>query len=123
VADWRVADAGSQKIKKGPAGAPSFALVENPDILATIAHDGARRPPLVVGFAAETEHVVEHATAKLARKGCDLIVANDVSPGSGVMGGDRNRVHLVSAGGVETWPDMDKDAVARALVTRIGEMI
>ncbi|QEN88916.1 bifunctional phosphopantothenoylcysteine decarboxylase/phosphopantothenate synthase [Labrys sp. KNU-23] len=122
VADWRVADAGAQKIKKGAEGTPSFSLVENPDILATIAQDKARRPSLVVGFAAETEHVVEHAKAKLARKGCDLIVANDVSPESGVMGGDRNRVHLVSASGVETWPDMDKDAVARALVARFGEM-
>ncbi|GLS19850.1 phosphopantothenate synthase [Labrys miyagiensis] len=122
VADWRVADAGAQKIKKGEAGTPSFSLVENPDILATIAHDAARRPSLVVGFAAETEHVVEHAKAKLARKGCDLIIANDVSPESGVMGGDRNRVHLVSARGVETWPDMDKDAVARALVAHIAKL-
>ncbi|MDZ5450341.1 bifunctional phosphopantothenoylcysteine decarboxylase/phosphopantothenate--cysteine ligase CoaBC [Labrys sp. ZIDIC5] len=122
VADWRVADAGAQKIKKGAEATPSFSLVENPDILATIAKDKANRPSLVVGFAAETEHVVEHAKAKLARKGCDLIVANDVSPESGVMGGDRNRVHLVSASGVETWPDMDKDAVARALVARFGEL-
>jgi phosphopantothenoylcysteine decarboxylase/phosphopantothenate--cysteine ligase len=122
VADWRVADAGAQKIKKGEAGTPSFALVENPDILATIARDVTRRPAFVVGFAAETEHVVEHAKAKLARKGCDLIVANDVSPESGVMGGDRNRVHLVSAEGVETWPDMDKDAVARALVAHIAKL-
>ncbi|WP_413990989.1 bifunctional phosphopantothenoylcysteine decarboxylase/phosphopantothenate--cysteine ligase CoaBC [Labrys okinawensis] len=122
VADWRVADAGAQKIKKGEAGTPSFSLVENPDILATIAHDTARRPAFVVGFAAETENVVEHAKAKLARKGCDLIVANDVSPESGVMGGDRNRVHLISARGVETWPDMDKDAVARALVAYIAKL-
>ena len=122
VADWRVADAGAQKIKKGAESTPSFSLVENPDILATIAKDKAHRPSLVVGFAAETEHVVEHAKAKLARKGCDLIVANDVSPESGVMGGDRNRVHLVSASGIETWPDMDKDAVARALVARFGEL-
>ncbi|CAM5774561.1 phosphopantothenate synthase [Labrys miyagiensis] len=122
VADWRVADAGTQKIKKGESGAPRFSLVENPDILATVAHADARRPALVVGFAAETENVVEHAKAKLARKGCDLIVANDVSPESGVMGGDRNRVHLVSSAGVETWPDMDKDAVARALVAHIAKL-
>jgi phosphopantothenoylcysteine decarboxylase/phosphopantothenate--cysteine ligase len=122
VADWRVADAGAQKLKKGEDGAPHFALVENPDILATIAHDAVRRPPLVVGFAAETERVIDHATAKLVRKGCDLIIANDVSPGTGVMGGDRNRVHLVSKAGVETWPDMGKDDVARTLVARLGEL-
>ena len=122
VADWRVADAGAQKLKKGEDGAPHFTLVENPDILATIAHDAVRRPPLVVGFAAETERVIDHARAKLVRKGCDLIIANDVSPGTGVMGGDRNRVHLVSKAGVETWPDMGKDDVARALVARLGEL-
>ncbi|WP_448949899.1 bifunctional phosphopantothenoylcysteine decarboxylase/phosphopantothenate synthase [Labrys neptuniae] len=122
VADWRVADAGAQKIKKGAEGTPSFALVENPDILATIARDRDHRPALVVGFAAETEHVIEHAKAKLARKGCDLIVANDVSPQTGVMGGDRNRVHLISATDVETWPDMDKAEVASALVARFGEL-
>ncbi|MDQ0395963.1 bifunctional phosphopantothenoylcysteine decarboxylase/phosphopantothenate--cysteine ligase CoaBC [Labrys monachus] len=125
VADWRVADAGAQKIKKDEGGTPHFMLVENPDILATIARDEAQRPTLVVGFAAETEQVVEHARAKLARKGCDLIVANDVSPqpgGASVMGGDRNRVHLISMNGVETWPDMDKQAVAAALVARLGQL-
>ncbi|MGH7290183.1 MAG: phosphopantothenoylcysteine decarboxylase, partial [Myxococcota bacterium] len=97
-ADWRVADAGAQKIKKGGSGTPSFALVENPDILATVAHDTARRPPLVVGFAAETEHVIEHAKAKLVRKGCDLIVANDVSRADIGFDVDRNEVVIVGPG-------------------------
>ncbi|CAA9363806.1 MAG: Phosphopantothenoylcysteine decarboxylase / Phosphopantothenoylcysteine synthetase, partial [uncultured Microvirga sp.] len=96
---------------------------ENPDILATVAHRAEGRPPLVVGFAAETERVIEHAQAKLARKGCDLIVANDVGPDTGVMGGARNTVHLVSTAGVETWPTLDKDEVARLLVERLGRMI
>ena len=122
VADWRVADAGSEKIKKGAGGTPSFALVENPDILATVARAGPRRPGLVVGFAAETSDVLAHAREKLARKGCDLIIANDVSPATGVMGGDRNRVHLVSPDGVETWPDMDKEAVAAALIARLATL-
>ena len=101
-------------------------MVENPDILATVARRTEGRPILVVGFAAETEKVVEHATAKLARKGCDWIVANDVShaePGSGVMGGDRNTVSIVSAQGVETWPEMDKLAVARRLAQRIASRL
>jgi phosphopantothenoylcysteine decarboxylase/phosphopantothenate--cysteine ligase len=119
VADWRLADAAEQKIKKGN-GAPSFTLTENPDILATIARRDAKRPRLVVGFAAETEKVVEHAQQKLAKKGCDWIVANDVSPASGVMGGDRNAVHLVTAAGVESWPSQSKEAVAEALINRIA---
>lgn len=118
VADWRV-EGSSQKIKKGAGGPPSLALVENPDILATVAK-GAARPRLLVGFAAETENVIEHAKSKLARKGCDLIVANDVSPESGVMGGERNAVHLVSAEGVESWEAMGKDLVAEALVARFA---
>lgn len=122
VADWRVAEAGAQKIKKQAGAMPQFTLTENPDILATIARRTVDRPALVIGFAAETENVIDHARAKLARKGCDLIVANDVSPQTGVMGGDRNRVHLVSAVGVETWPDMAKDEVARALIGRIGAL-
>jgi phosphopantothenoylcysteine decarboxylase/phosphopantothenate--cysteine ligase len=119
VADWRLVDPAEQKIKKGN-GAPSFRLAENPDILATIARRNAKRPRLVIGFAAETEKVVEHAQQKLAKKGCDWIVANDVSPGSGVMGGDRNAVHLVTAAGVESWPPQSKQAVAAALVNRIA---
>jgi phosphopantothenoylcysteine decarboxylase/phosphopantothenate--cysteine ligase len=120
VADWRVAEAGSEKIKKGPGGAPSFALVENPDILATVGAMTTGRPTVVVGFAAETENVIEHARSKLARKKCDFIVANDVSPETGVMGGERNRVHLVTANAVETWPDMPKTDVAKALVSRMA---
>ena len=120
VADWRVAEVGAQKIKKGGSGTPQLALVENPDILATVAHAGARRPKLVIGFAAETEKVVEHAKLKLARKGCDWILANDVSVGSGVMGGDSNRIHLVTEDGVETWPSQSKGEVARTLVARIA---
>jgi phosphopantothenoylcysteine decarboxylase/phosphopantothenate--cysteine ligase len=123
VADWRAADVGSNKIKKDGGKIPPLALVENPDILATVAQRREGRPPLVVGFAAETERVIEHARAKLARKGCDLIVANDVGAESGVMGGARNTVHLVTADGVETWPTLDKDEVARRLIARIGDMI
>ncbi|MBB6124324.1 bifunctional phosphopantothenoylcysteine decarboxylase/phosphopantothenate--cysteine ligase CoaBC [Sphingobium subterraneum] len=119
VADWRTADASGQKIKKDGTGAPSpLALTENPDILATLAIS-ARRPRLLVGFAAETENVVAHAQAKLARKGCDMIVANDVS--GNVMGGDRNRIHLITKSDVESWEDLPKDAVATRLVTRIAD--
>jgi phosphopantothenoylcysteine decarboxylase/phosphopantothenate--cysteine ligase len=123
VADWRVAQASGQKLKKGAGGVPKLALTENPDILSTVAHLKARRPPLVIGFAAETEHVVEHAKAKLKRKGCDWILANDVSAESGVMGGDVNRIHLVTARGVEEWPTQSKDEVARMLVARIAAAI
>jgi phosphopantothenoylcysteine decarboxylase / phosphopantothenate---cysteine ligase len=122
VADWRVAEAGEQKIKK-TAGAPKLALVENPDILATIAKRKTLRPKLVVGFAAETEHVVENARTKRERKGCDWIVANDVSPATGIMGGDRNSVHLITADGVESWPDEAKDDVATDLVVRIAKAL
>jgi len=123
VADWRIATPGEQKIKKSKSGSPSLSLIENPDILATVAHLKARRPKLVVGFAAETEHVIEHAKAKLRSKGCDWIVANDVSPQSGVMGGDRNTVHLVTDNGVESWPSQSKDEVARTLITRIADAL
>jgi phosphopantothenoylcysteine decarboxylase/phosphopantothenate--cysteine ligase len=120
VADWRVATPGREKIKKTKGATPSFALVENPDILATIAHRKSKRPQLVIGFAAETTNVIANAKAKLARKGCDWIVANDVSPATGIMGGENNTVHLVTAGGVESWPPQGKDDVARALVARIA---
>jgi phosphopantothenoylcysteine decarboxylase/phosphopantothenate--cysteine ligase len=123
VADWRVAQASEQKLKKGAGGTPKLALTENPDILSTVAHLKAKRPPLVIGFAAETEHVVEHAKAKLRRKGCDWILANDVSAESGVMGGDLNRIHLVTADGVEEWPTQSKDEVARTLIARIAAAI
>jgi phosphopantothenoylcysteine decarboxylase / phosphopantothenate---cysteine ligase len=120
VADWRVAEAGAQKIKKTAAGAPNLALVENPDILATIARRKSQRPRLVVGFAAETEQVIANARAKRERKGCDWIVANDVTPATGIMGGDRNTVHLITGDGVESWPDEAKDEVAARLVARIA---
>jgi phosphopantothenoylcysteine decarboxylase/phosphopantothenate--cysteine ligase len=123
VADWRVANAGEQKLKKTSAGMPPLQLIENPDILATVAKLGDQRPPLVIGFAAETEHLIDNAKAKLARKGCDWIVANDVSPATGVMGGDRNTVHLLTRDGadisVDSWPVMTKEEVATALVARI----
>ena len=120
VADWRVADARSEKIKKTKGGMPALSLVENPDILATVAHRKSKRPPLVIGFAAETENLVPNAKDKLKRKGCDWIIANDVSLESGVMGGDINKVHIVTASGVESWPPQSKDDVARALVGRIA---
>jgi phosphopantothenoylcysteine decarboxylase / phosphopantothenate---cysteine ligase len=123
VADWRLAEAGTQKIKKTRAGAPQLQLVENPDILATIAHRKSHRPRLVIGFAAETENVVENAKAKLARKGCDWILANDVSAQSGVMGGDRNIIHFVTARGTESWPPQSKDDAARMLVGRIADAL
>jgi phosphopantothenoylcysteine decarboxylase / phosphopantothenate---cysteine ligase len=120
VADWRVAEAGRQKIKKQKGASPALTLMENPDILATIAHRKAKRPRLVIGFAAETEKVIANAKDKLARKGCDWILANDVSAATGIMGGDRNRVHLITSAGVESWPPQSKDAVADALVARIA---
>ena len=116
VADWRVRDIHDDKIKKTVDGLPELAFVENPDILAGVAHAGPSRPRLVVGFAAETRDLLTHAQAKLARKGCDLIVANDVGAGTQVMGGAQNSVHLISAGGVESWPRMTKEAVADRLV-------
>ncbi|SDT30409.1 bifunctional phosphopantothenoylcysteine decarboxylase/phosphopantothenate--cysteine ligase CoaBC [Bradyrhizobium canariense] len=123
VADWRVANEGEQKLKKTSAGMPPLQLVENPDILATISKLGDHRPKLVIGFAAETEHLIDNAKAKFARKGCDWIVANDVSPATGVMGGDRNTVHLLTRKGteisVDSWPVMTKEQVATELVARI----
>jgi phosphopantothenoylcysteine decarboxylase/phosphopantothenate--cysteine ligase len=125
VADWRAAGESGEKIKKGAkASAPRLELVENPDILATIAGERrGTRPQLVVGFAAETQRVVEHATQKRMAKGADWIVANDVSAHTGIMGGDRNRVHLVTAEGVESWPELDKVEVARRLVQRAAERL
>jgi phosphopantothenoylcysteine decarboxylase/phosphopantothenate--cysteine ligase len=131
VADWRVAHEGEQKLKKTSAGMPPLQLVENPDILATISKLKDRRPSLVIGFAAETENLIDNAKTKLDRKGCDWIVANDVSPASGVMGGDHNVVHLlkreadVSAADikVESWPAMTKEQVASELVARIAQTV
>jgi phosphopantothenoylcysteine decarboxylase/phosphopantothenate--cysteine ligase len=122
VADWRVANAAHGKIKKQPGhAAPSLSLVPNPDILATLSAQGPARPRLVVGFAAETDDLLDNAAAKLARKGCDWIVANDVSPETGIMGGTENVVHLVTAAGTEHWPRLSKHAVAEKLAARIAE--
>jgi phosphopantothenoylcysteine decarboxylase/phosphopantothenate--cysteine ligase len=120
VADWRARRVSEGKIKKQGGGPPTLDLVENPDILSTIAHRKSGRPRLVIGFAAETDHVVANAKTKLKKKGCDWILANDVSPGTGIMGGDTNTVHLVSATGVESWPPQSKDDVARTLIERIA---
>ncbi|MDE2464495.1 MAG: bifunctional phosphopantothenoylcysteine decarboxylase/phosphopantothenate synthase, partial [Alphaproteobacteria bacterium] len=121
VADWRAEAVAGQKIKKAKQP-PSLTLAANPDILATIAK-GPRRPRLVIGFAAETEDVVTHGRQKLARKGCDWILANDVSPGTGIMGGTHNRVHLITAQGDEEWPELDKSEVAARLVARIASAL
>ncbi len=122
VADWRVATQSDEKIKKAPGkGAPHLELVENPDILKTIASEKAsRRPQLVIGFAAETQNVIEFAKKKRKAKGADWIVANDVSPETGIMGGDRNAVHVISEDGVESWPELDKSEVARRLMARVA---
>jgi phosphopantothenoylcysteine decarboxylase/phosphopantothenate--cysteine ligase len=122
VADWRVAAVAGEKVKKGSAGPPTLQLVENADILAMVSRQ-AKRPALVVGFAAETENVVANATAKRARKGCDWIVANDVSPHTGIMGGSENAVTLISAEGAEVWPRMAKGEVARRLAERIAKAL
>jgi phosphopantothenoylcysteine decarboxylase/phosphopantothenate--cysteine ligase len=120
VADWRVDSTSSEKIKKQDgAGPPQLHLVENPDILRTIATLPKGRPSLVIGFAAETQDVIAHARTKLARKACDWIVANDVAPATGVLGGDENTVHVVCAAGEETWPKLAKQEVARRLVDRM----
>ncbi|MBV7380664.1 bifunctional phosphopantothenoylcysteine decarboxylase/phosphopantothenate--cysteine ligase CoaBC [Maritimibacter dapengensis] len=124
VADWRVASANASKIKKDTSGSlPSLEFAENPDILAIVSQMVDGRPKLVVGFAAETDDVVAHATAKRDRKGCDWIVANDVSPETGIMGGSENAVVLISSGGAEEWPRMTKDQVARKLAARVAEAL
>jgi phosphopantothenoylcysteine decarboxylase/phosphopantothenate--cysteine ligase len=123
VADWRVLNAASSKVKKDGTGqAPALQFVENPDILATICR-GDMRPKLVVGFAAETDDVLGHARAKRLRKGCDWIVANDVSAHTGIMGGVENSVTVISAEGEETWPRMGKAAVAAKLAARIAQAL
>ncbi|WP_170350571.1 bifunctional phosphopantothenoylcysteine decarboxylase/phosphopantothenate--cysteine ligase CoaBC [Ruegeria atlantica] len=123
VADWRVASASDKKLKKSRDGMPALEFAENPDILKRVSHMKTGRPALVVGFAAETDNVIEHATAKLGRKGCDWIVANDVSPATGIMGGSENAVILISDDGAEEWPRMGKDAVAERLATRIADAL
>ena len=121
VADWRVANASGSKMKKDGSGkAPALEFAENPDILATVSQMKTGRPALVVGFAAETDDVVAHATAKRKRKGCDWIVANDVRPATGIMGGADNAVTVIDATGAEDWPRLSKDEVARRLAARIA---
>ena len=123
VADWRVAHAAGGKIKKVPGAAPpALELVPNPDILATLSQSGPRRPKLVIGFAAETDALMQNAAAKRTRKGCDWIVANDVSPTTGIMGGEENTVHLITADRVEDWPRLPKTDVAKRLAERIAEV-
>jgi phosphopantothenoylcysteine decarboxylase/phosphopantothenate--cysteine ligase len=120
VADWRVETLSDQKLKKNGKGPPLLHLVENPDILGTIAARHNDRPSLVIGFAAETENIIANATAKRLKKGCDWILANDVSLGTDTFGGDRNTIHLVDADGVEDWPAMTKHEVAARLAARIA---
>ena len=123
VADWRVRSASDRKLKKSKDGLPELSFAENPDILKTISQMTTGRPALVVGFAAETNDVVDHATAKRLRKGCDWIVANDVSPETGIMGGSENAVTLISDAGPEAWPRMSKDDVATKLAARIAQAL
>ena len=124
VADWRVENSSGSKIKKQNGALPELSLSENPDILAHVAQLGTdTRPPLVIGFAAETDDVIENATAKRARKGCDWIVANDVSPETGIMGGSENQVILVAEQGADQWPRLSKDDVAAKLADRITDQI
>jgi phosphopantothenoylcysteine decarboxylase / phosphopantothenate---cysteine ligase len=123
VADWRVEHSGAQKIKKGAGGPPSLALVENPDILASIGRKSHDRPALIVGFAAETENLIANARRKLQQKKCDLILANSVAEGSGTFGGDSNAVHLVTETAAEPWPKMSKQEVAARLVDRLVAML
>ena len=123
VADWHVVGAGDRKLKKTKDGTPSLEFGENPDILKTISQQGARRPALVVGFAAETHDVIENATAKRERKGCDWIVANDVRPETGIMGGSENAVTLISGSGADPWPRGSKAEVAARLAQRVAEAL
>jgi phosphopantothenoylcysteine decarboxylase/phosphopantothenate--cysteine ligase len=123
VADWRIASASAAKIKKETKTPPTFALVENPDILATIARRKLERPALVIGFAAETDRILEHARAKLAGKGCDMIVANNVGAGANVFGGDRNEVTLITRASTESWPSLSKTEVAARLVAALARML
>ena len=123
VADWYVANAGESKIKKDVNGFPTLEFAENPDILATVSKMTSGRPKLVIGFAAETDNVIANATAKRKRKGCDWILANDVSPSTGIMGGSQNDVTLIMENGSEDWPRMSKDAVAVKLAAKLVEAL
>jgi phosphopantothenoylcysteine decarboxylase/phosphopantothenate--cysteine ligase len=120
VADWRVDHAANQKIKKTATGLSTLSLIENPDILHALSTRKTARPRLVVGFAAETDNVLAYAQAKRAKKGCDWIVANDVSPATGIMGGDKNTVHLITATSSESWPELSKGEVAARLAARVA---
>ena len=120
VADWRTAEPSATKIKKQQGRTSALKLIENPDILSTIAHRKSGRPRLVIGFAAETDHVIANAKTKLAKKGCDWILANDVSPATGIMGGESNTIHLITPSDVESWPPQTKYDVARMLIERIA---
>jgi phosphopantothenoylcysteine decarboxylase/phosphopantothenate--cysteine ligase len=121
VADWRVETVAGHKLKKGAGGPPVLRLAENPDILASLSQRGNDRPSLVIGFAAETDDVVDNARRKRLRKRCDWILANDVSPGTGTFGGDSNKIHLVDPDRVEDWPMMTKREVADRLAERIAQ--
>jgi phosphopantothenoylcysteine decarboxylase/phosphopantothenate--cysteine ligase len=124
VADWRAADEASHKLKKPHQGSEtSLRLTLNPDILTTLAKPGPKRPRLVIGFAAETENLIENAKAKRARKGADWIVANDVWPGTGAMGGDQTQIHLITPQGVEDWPALSKDEMAARLLARVADVL
>jgi len=123
VADWRAADEAPQKLKRQNQAETSLKLTQNPDILATIAKPGPKRPLLVIGFAAETENLIENAVAKRRTKGADWIVANDVWPGTGAMGGDSTQIHLVTASGVEDWPPLSKDETAARLLARAADAL
>ena len=123
VADWRVKSVGAHKVKKTAKGPPGLSLIENPDILATIGHKSVNRPKLIVGFAAETQYIIENAREKLRRKKCDLLLANNVAEGSGTFGGETNLVHLVTRSAVESWPEMSKQAVAERLIGHLAAML
>jgi phosphopantothenoylcysteine decarboxylase/phosphopantothenate--cysteine ligase len=123
VADWRMAHEAGEKIKKTADGPPSLALVENPDILGAISIPGPMRPKLVVGFAAETQNIEANAIAKRRAKGCDWIIANDVSPSTGIMGGEENAVHVITDSGMESWARQSKTEVARLLAARIADAL
>jgi phosphopantothenoylcysteine decarboxylase/phosphopantothenate--cysteine ligase len=120
VADWRAEGVASQKIKKGAKESPALRLVENPDILAEVAKKTTMRPTVVIGFAAETENITANATAKLQRKGCDLIVANSVAEGTSTFGGETNQVQLIDPDRLESWPPMTKAEVADGIIRRLA---
>ncbi|MEM9582810.1 MAG: bifunctional phosphopantothenoylcysteine decarboxylase/phosphopantothenate--cysteine ligase CoaBC [Pseudomonadota bacterium] len=123
VADWRMKSASDKKLKKDKNGTPTLEFAENPDILATVSQLKKGRPELVIGFAAETDDVIENATTKRERKGCDWIIANDVSPETGIMGGAENAVTVISASGADSWPRMSKDQVSNKIAAAIAKAL